>query len=254
MPATWISPAPSGERGRSGLLNESALVALVAATRGRLAEAHRRGRLPLLVGGDCPVLLGALAAIRDGGEQPALVMLDGHEDAYARRARPPARPPTARSRSRWTNPASAGGARSAGTAAGSPSGSPWSGRATAPRSRRRASPCSATRSDCSPTPSRPPPTPAAIEDRVARTVAAAGAARGFWLRIDLDVLSSRAFAAVDYQQPGGIGWEVLDRLAQGVPPGDDRCQWRQHRDLQPRPRPGAGRRAQADRVRLRLAS
>src|SRR3712207_7812793 len=33
-----------------------------------------RGRRPLLVGGDCPVLLGALAAL--GGER-GLVMLDG---------------------------------------------------------------------------------------------------------------------------------------------------------------------------------
>ena len=215
-------PPPSGERGRSGLLNESAIVALVAATRARVAEAHRRGRLPLLVGGDCPVLLGALAAIRDGAEQPALAMLDGHEDAW-----PPASSPTGEAsdsevaialgrvlrlpkeldrlaplldpeRLALVGPRDRAEIAAAGVASlGLEVGSFADAVATAAD-------------------------PAAIEDRVARTVAAAGPARGFWLHIDLDVLSSSAFAAVDYPQPGGIGWEVLDRLARGLA-GDDRC-------------------------------
>src|ERR671918_686848 len=54
--------APSGERGPSGLLNEQALAQLVVTTRDLVSAAHGRDRAPLLVGGDCPVLLGALAA------------------------------------------------------------------------------------------------------------------------------------------------------------------------------------------------
>src|SRR5262245_9985101 len=55
--------APSGERGPSGLLNEAALGRLVEATRERVRAARRSGRRALLVGGDCAVLLGALAAL-----------------------------------------------------------------------------------------------------------------------------------------------------------------------------------------------
>jgi arginase len=78
-----------GVRGRSGLLNEAALVRLVAATRDAVLSSHERGRLPLLVRGDCPVMLGALAAIRDRHGRGGLVLVDGHEDAW-----PPALSPT----------------------------------------------------------------------------------------------------------------------------------------------------------------
>lgn len=49
-----------GRRRPSGLLNEAALARLVAATREAVASSHARRRLPLLVGGDCPVLLDRL--------------------------------------------------------------------------------------------------------------------------------------------------------------------------------------------------
>jgi arginase len=49
-------------RGPSGLLKERALARLVAATREAVGRSLDRGRRPLLVGADCPVLLGALAA------------------------------------------------------------------------------------------------------------------------------------------------------------------------------------------------
>ena len=73
---------PTGFRGDSGLLNEQPLTHLVAETRERVRGAHDRGRLPLLVGGDCPVLIGALAAIDNEGGARGLVMMDGHEDAW----------------------------------------------------------------------------------------------------------------------------------------------------------------------------
>ena len=34
----------------------------------------------------------------------------------------------------------------------------------------------------------------------------------FWLHVDLDVLSTADFGAVDYPQPGGLHWDELDRL------------------------------------------
>ncbi|WP_332870110.1 arginase family protein, partial [Geodermatophilus chilensis] len=73
---------PSGQCGPSGLLNEQALSRLVMATRDMVRAVHGRDRVPLLVGGDCPVLLGALAAIAGGQRAHGLIMIDGHEDAW----------------------------------------------------------------------------------------------------------------------------------------------------------------------------
>jgi arginase len=35
----------------------------------------------------------------------------------------------------------------------------------------------------------------------------------WWFHLDLDVLSTDALPAVDYPQPGGLGWDELTRVA-----------------------------------------
>src|SRR5690349_921407 len=67
------------ERGRSGFLTEAALVRTVTTTLEDVGRTVAAGRLPIVVGGDCPVVLGPLAALAELGRRPALVMLDGHE-------------------------------------------------------------------------------------------------------------------------------------------------------------------------------
>jgi arginase len=198
---------PSGERGPSGILNEAAFEHLVDATHVRVHETHHRGRRPLLVGGDCPVLLGGVAAL--GGER-GLVMLDGHEDA-------------------WPPPLSETGEASdceLGIAVGL-----FPERMPAPLDRWG--------------PLLGPSNVALLGPRDRAEIIAAGArsigdevaffrderalqdaeegtamadaldtivADSLWLHIDLDVLSSEAFAAVDYPQPGGLGWAQLESL------------------------------------------
>lgn len=72
---------PSGVRGPTGLLNELELDHLVETTHTTVHGIRDRGRVPLMVGGDCPVFLGGLASIGPG-TGPGLVMVDGHEDAW----------------------------------------------------------------------------------------------------------------------------------------------------------------------------
>jgi arginase family enzyme len=59
---------PSGTRGPSGLRGEAALGELVEATRVQARSAREHGDRLLLIGGDCPVMLGALAGLRDHAE------------------------------------------------------------------------------------------------------------------------------------------------------------------------------------------
>jgi arginase len=203
---------PTGERGASGVLNEPSLVRLVETTRERVSAARDRGRLPLLVGGDCPVVLGALAGLRSSGERPGLIMLDGHEDAW-----PPPRSPTGE-----------GSDSEIAIALGRVDDLPpplaellplldISALAyVGPRDRDEivAAGLDSLR-DQVPFFADGAETSAALgsgEDPAARATESI-AADAYWLHVDLDVLSSDALAAVDYPQPGGLGWAQLDRLA-----------------------------------------
>jgi arginase len=203
---------PGGERGSSGLLNEPALVRLVGATRERVAQAHRAGRRPLLLGGDCPVLLGPLAAIRESGSTPGLLMLDGHEDAW---------PPRLSSTGEGSDSEIAI-ALGRVTDLPEPLGrllpllGPSNLALLGPRDHEELLTAGVE----------------SLRDRVsffaddAEVTAAFGAgedpaeaaleaiaADAFWLHVDLDVLATDAFGAVDYRQPGGLAWDELDRLA-----------------------------------------
>jgi arginase family enzyme len=81
-------PVPVPVRGPSGLLAEDALVAMIGQVAQAVGTARRRGRFPLLLGGDCPVILGALAALQAEADRPGLLFVDGHEDAWPPRMSP----------------------------------------------------------------------------------------------------------------------------------------------------------------------
>jgi arginase len=202
--------APTGQRGPSGLLNEHALGRLVAVTREVVRAAHRRDQLPLLVGGDCPLLLGALAAIAEAERAHGLTMIDGHEDAW---------PP-------WLSETGEASDSELGIALGkirdrlpspldklTPLVDPKRVALLGPRDANAIDEGGAT----------------SVRDEVAcffndteigasavgHSMSAALDAIGevaFWLHIDLDVLATEDFAAVDYPQPGGLRWDELDQL------------------------------------------
>lgn len=211
---------PSGARGPSGLLNEGALDHLAQTTHATVHAVRGRGHMPLMVGGDCPVLLGGLAAIGGRG-RAGLVMIDGHEDA-------------------WPPLLSATGEASdseLGIALGlvadlPPALADW----TPLLARQRVGLLGPRDSE--------ELASAAVEsvrDRVvffadagqtqtsltagrdpAREAIEAMAADAFWLHVDLDVLATDALAAVDYRQPGGLEWAQLDWLA-ATAACDPRC-------------------------------
>jgi arginase len=73
---------PDPTRGhRAGFVNEGALLEMVEAVYGRVLVALHAGRFPLVYGGDCSVLIGAVPAVRDVYGEAGLIFVDGHEDA-----------------------------------------------------------------------------------------------------------------------------------------------------------------------------
>jgi arginase len=87
LPGARLTPdvvvsGPDPTRGQlAGFLNERALLEMVEAVYARVRSAWEAGRFPLVYGGDCAVLLGAVPAVRDAYGSAGLIFVDGHEDA-----------------------------------------------------------------------------------------------------------------------------------------------------------------------------
>jgi len=75
-------PSPSSERdAETHIIDPQGLGEMVARVRDTVALILDDGNLPLVIGGDCPLLLGCLAAA-DRRDRLGLLFVDGHEDAY----------------------------------------------------------------------------------------------------------------------------------------------------------------------------
>jgi arginase len=196
-------------RGPSGLVSEDALTSMVNDTAAVLSDAWRAGETPLVVAGDCPVLLASLIAAQERGGA-GLVFIDGHEDAWDPRVTP-----TGEASDCETGLA-LGLFRGPDGLAGLPCLRPEHLVVLGPRDQEEIAGAGQP----------------SIRDRVAHyrsgdqlaashtytdvadlvAGAAASAPAGWWCHIDLDVLATTSLPAVDYPQPGGLTWEQLESL------------------------------------------
>ena len=80
-PDIIVSPPDPARGKRAGFVNERALLEMVEVVYSRVKATLDAGRFPVLYGGDCSVLLGALPALRDVLGDAGLLHVDGHEDA-----------------------------------------------------------------------------------------------------------------------------------------------------------------------------
>jgi arginase len=72
---------PAERDPKTGVIAYAAVLAASRALRDAVAGVLRDGGRPLVLGGDCALLPGALAGCRVGGVTPGLWMVDGHPDA-----------------------------------------------------------------------------------------------------------------------------------------------------------------------------
>jgi arginase len=211
-------PAPQPGRGPSGLLAEDALITMIGRVREAVSAARRSGRFPLLVGGDCPVILGALAAVQAEADCPGLLFVDGHEDAW-----PPGVSPTGEAAD-----CELGLALRLFDAGLSPQL-----RAVLPRIRARdvvaVGPRDGDELAAVGVASLDGQLGALIRpaeltaDRYA--AALASLPPPWWLHTDLDVLATAQLAAVDYPQPGGLTWDQLAGLTAKAVAADGCAGW-----------------------------
>jgi arginase len=210
-------PAPSPVRDeRSHVIDPDGLGAFVAGVRDAVAPILDDGHLPLIIGGDCPLLLGCLAAASGGG-RVGLLFVDGHEDAYL-----PVQSSTGEAADMELAFAlgMADASWSPELATLLPLVAPEDVQILGARDAEllRAEGVASVRERV-----------ALVEgDRLAADPAgiAAGACESlpdpWWFHLDLDVLSTQALAAIDYPQPGGLGWDELEVVASTAMRADPR--------------------------------
>jgi arginase len=204
-------PLSNPARDPNGVLGFEGVVEFSEAVRQPVAAAVSRGEVPLVLGGDCTLLIGAFAGLRDAGARPGLWFVDGHADFYDGRSSP-----TGEAADMELAILTGHGPKGLVDIAGrSPLVRP---EAVTILGHRPASvgedvaeelgfvPGEIDRVDAT----------AVSEQGAADTGRKAErrlAARGrTWLHVDLDVLDSVLFPAVSYPQPGGLNWQDLIAL------------------------------------------
>jgi arginase len=185
----------------------------IATFSGRLADAVGavidRGEFPVVLGGDCSILLGDLLALKRRGRY-GLLFIDGHADFYSPEANPngeaasmdlafaTGRGPDLLANIDQLRPlvsdedAVAFGFRDRDEQAayGSPSLPDRLLAFDLAAIRRRG-------------------VEAAARDAVAHLTRGGGPDGGFWIHVDADVLDDAIMPAVDYRLPGGLSWDEL---------------------------------------------
>jgi arginase len=195
-------PDPSPTRhSRSHVIDPDGLDALVSRVRDSVAPILHDGHLPLVIGGDCPLLLGCLAA---SSGRVGLLFVDGHEDAYL-----PIQSSTGEAADMELafalGMADASWSRELSTLL--PLVAPTDVRILGARDAEllRAEGVASLRDRVALVDGE---RLAADPDRIS-AAACASLPQPWWFHLDLDVLSTEALPAIDYPQPGGLGWDEL---------------------------------------------
>jgi arginase len=197
-------PDPSPERDPvTHLIDHHGLIAMVTRVREAVTSILDNGHFPLVIGGDCPLLLGCLAAAKNL-KRIGLLFVDGHEDAYL-----PVQSSTGEAADSELAFAlgMADASWSPELAAVLPLVAPADVRILGARDAGllRAEGVASLGDriplvDGDHLPAEPD---------VATAEAVSHLPDPWWFHLDLDVLSTEALPAIDYPQPGGLGWNEL---------------------------------------------
>ena len=207
-----VTPGDATRDAASGIIAPAALLAMVHNVRDAVSAAVAAGAVPLVIGGDCPVLLGCLAAIHE--EPVGLLFVDGHEDAW-----PPQMSTTGEAADmelgfllgRFVDDLP-DPLRSA-----LPRIQPERVVVVGARDQQELADAGVESIDGVVDVIRTEGlTQAAIGTLVAEQLDRLDALGRWWLHVDLDVLSTKSLSAVDYRQGGGLEWATLTAVTQRV--------------------------------------
>ncbi|MCT4357736.1 arginase family protein [Streptomyces sp. Je 1-79] len=192
----------------TGMLNPGGIARYSVQLADVVGEVLDSGRFPVVLGGDCSILLGNLLALRRRGRY-GLLFLDGHTDFYQ-----PSAEPTGEVASMELALATGRGPRILAD---------LEGRGPLVRDEDVVAFGFRDADESAAAGSRPlPPGLYALDLDDVRAVGAGEAARGavgrlaeqggYWVHLDVDVLDDAIMPAVDYRLPGGLSWAELEAV------------------------------------------
>ncbi|MFK0254918.1 arginase family protein [Streptomyces sp. NPDC090445] len=194
----------------TGVLNAAGIARYSVELADAVGRALDAGRFPVVLGGDCSILLGNLLALRRRGRY-GLLFLDGHTDFYQ-----PSAEPTGEAASMELALATGRGPRLLADLEG-----------RGPLLRDEDVVAFGFRDAAESAGAGMQPLPDglyAVDLDGVRAVGAAAAARravyrltggsaaGYWVHLDADVLDDAVMPAVDYRLPGGLAWAELEAV------------------------------------------
>lgn len=195
----------------TGILASEDVLTATRAVRSAVAAAISAGDRPLLLGGCCSELPGALAGARDALGAVGLAYLDGHLDLYDGNTSPtgeaadmPMSVVLGRGPRAWVEAAGGPGADAERVAVIG-----YRDRDESIREGMAQPEELAPRLDHRTVDEVRTAGPGATGREVAEGLAAQGP---FWLHFDVDVLDREVFPATDYLMPGGLDWEEAGAL------------------------------------------
>ncbi|HXV34619.1 MAG TPA: arginase family protein [Gaiellaceae bacterium] len=195
----------------TGIVGSGDVLRMTVAVRSAVRSLVAAGERPLVLGGCCALVPGALAGVRDAAGPVGIANVDGHVDVYDGRTSPtgegadmPLAVAFGFGPERWVQ------------AAGGPSAAPAAAVVLGARDPEEAVDVEALLEGdladllvLSPDDLRAQGLGESGDLAAARLAAEPGR---FWIHLDVDVLDERAMPATDYLMPGGLEWEELADL------------------------------------------
>jgi arginase len=202
-----IAPATPRRDPETRVIAVEALAPMIRSVRDAVGRAVDRGHFPLVLGGDCPVLLGCLAAAERNVAR--VLYIDGHEDAWK-----PEESTTGEAADMDLGWLLGLGVEKLPAVLRDeiPRAAPDNVIVLGARDQDELADAGVRSIDDT---VRVVRVDAIVRDpaAVARYAVESMDRQGpWWLHVDLDVLSTDSLAAVDYRQPGGLDWPTLTEL------------------------------------------
>jgi len=192
----------------TGVVGAGDVLSMTRAVRSAVRDVAAAGARPLVLGGCCSLVPGALAGMRDAGVAVGVAYVDGHIDVYDGWASP-----TGEAADMPMSVAFGLGPDAWVEAAGGPAARPGETVVLGAREAEEAADVADLLTGVlSELEVVGPEELRAAGIGASATRAADRLGQGFWIHLDVDVLDERAMPATDYLLPGGLEWDELAEL------------------------------------------